>query len=57
MILKLKITYKDEKTEEFECVDFPAFSQEWITLYLENFVRKFIAIERIAEIETYFSEK
>lgn len=55
MKLKVKITYKDEKSEVFDCVDFPGFTQEWIVIFLENFVRKNIAIERVAEVETYFS--
>lgn len=54
MKLKIKITFRDDKVEEFICVDFPAIGDTWTTLYLEGFKRKTISSATIVFVEQEF---
>jgi hypothetical protein len=57
MILKVKIKFRDDNEQVYDCVDFPAFGDRFITLYLEGFVRRTIASEAVFSIETKFVDK
>jgi len=49
MKLIVKLTYRDDKDEEFECVDTPAIS-DWVTLFMENLQRIHIPKDAIAKV-------
>lgn len=55
MILKVKITYRDDKEEIYDCIDFPSLNK-FITLYLKSsdFRRLLIPDESIKNIEYWF---
>jgi hypothetical protein len=53
MKLMVEVTTKDDKVTTYECVDFPSFSPEFVTLYEDNFVRQFIKMEGIAGIKQW----
>lgn len=54
MKLILEVTLKDDKTTKHECVDFPSYGGDFITLYKKNFVREQIRTETVAGIKQYF---
>lgn len=56
MKLKLTVLYRDEKTQEFLCTDFPAIQPPWVTFYLEGFGRNIIHEGCIQEISQEFVE-
>lgn len=56
MKLIIEITTKDEVINKYECVDFPSYGNEFITLYLPNFVRSMIRLETISYIKQYFNK-
>lgn len=53
MKLLITILYRDDKKEEFHCVDFPSLSK-FITLYLEDFKKVYIPDECVARITQEF---
>ena len=50
----LKIKFRDDKVETFECFDIPYVGDKWITIYLIDRSRKIIPSEAIAEINYSF---
>jgi hypothetical protein len=54
MTLIIKIKYRDDTTEEYECVDYPSMGDRWMTLYLKEFKRKIICTDKIDELEYFF---
>jgi hypothetical protein len=52
--LILEITTRDDKTHLHECVDFPSYASDFITLYKKNFVREAIRTETVLNIKQYF---
>lgn len=49
MKLVVTIKYRDDSSEEIECVDFPSIS-DWITLYKPQFERIVIPRDAVAKI-------
>lgn len=54
MKLIVEVTTLDEKTNSFECVDFPSYGDRFLTLYLPGFVRETISMESIFKTKQYF---
>lgn len=52
--LIVEITTKDDKTSSYECVDFPAFGGDFITLYLKDFRRDSVRTECVLGVKQYF---
>ncbi len=53
MKLIVTVTYKDDKKETYECVEFPS-TGDFLYLYLTNFKRKFICKDGIARVDSEF---
>ena len=51
------VTFKDDKTEKFECCDTPNVGGYWLTIYpyQDPTSRKFISMQRVSEIEYRFT--
>jgi hypothetical protein len=52
--LIIEITTRDDKTQRYECVDFPTHGSDFITLYMPNFVREQIRTEAVLGVKQYF---
>lgn len=52
--LIIEITTRDDKTQRYECVDFPSYGSDFITLYKENFICEQIRTEAVLGIKQYF---
>lgn len=54
MKLLYTITTRDDKTQEYECIDTHSFQDAFVTIYLPDFRRKLIRTETILSIESRF---
>lgn len=54
MKLIVEIETRDDKTTKHECVDFPSYASDFITLYKPNFRQEKIRVETVAKINQYF---
>lgn len=52
--LIIEITTRDEKTQRHECVDFPYYASDFITLYKKDFKRELIRTETVLGVRQYF---
>lgn len=57
MKLIIVVTYRDDKSESFECADFPAMSDRFMTLYLVGFKRKMLAMDGIKDVYQFFEHE
>lgn len=53
MILIVRIEFGDGAIKEYKCVDLPMFQGDFITLFLQNFVREHIRTQSVMHIKTY----
>ena len=56
MKLIVEIRTKDDKTTKHECVDFPAYASDFITLYKDGFIHEKIRTETVDGVKEYFSK-
>lgn len=54
MKLIVEITTRDDKTRRHECVDFPQYSGDFITLYKKGFVHERIRTETVLHSKHFF---
>jgi hypothetical protein len=52
--LIIEITTRDDKTLRYECVDFPTYGNDFITLYKKDFVREQIRTESVLGVKQFF---
>lgn len=53
MKLRVTVTFRDDRKEDFDCVDYPAYG-DFLILYLVDFTRVSLSKDGIAKIETKF---
>lgn len=56
-ILVVDITFRDDKIKRYECVDFPSYASDFITLYLPGFVTFRVRVETVLEVLQFFDYK
>ena len=54
--LIVEITTRDDKTTRHECVDFPSFGGDFITLYKPDFIRESVRTETVLGVRQYFKK-
>lgn len=52
--LIIEITTRDDKTHRYECVDFPNWDSNFVTLYLKDFARERIRTDSILLFRQFF---
>ena len=57
MKLVIEIKTLDGTTQKHECVDFPSFGGDFITLYKKDFVRENIRTASVDKLTQYFKWK
>lgn len=54
MKLIVEIKLRDDKVKKHECVDFPLYSGDFITLYKKGFIHERIRTETVLSTKHYF---
>lgn len=54
MKLIVEITTRDDKTHSHECIDFPSYQNDFITLYKRDFITERIRTETVVGTKQYF---